>query len=126
MNVCMFTGNIGRIDDLKQGTTPYIKFSVAVNKKSKEDGNSADWVHFTAFGKTAEFISNWCSKGNKVTVLSHYSPGSYLNKDGNKVYTHDFIVDSLEKMDRAELNKPADEFVDVKADAFENDELPFM
>ena len=127
MNVCIFSGNISRVDELKEGATPYIKFGVAVNKKQKDDSKAADFVNFTAFGKTAEFIGKYCQKGNKVTVQSHYAPGSYTNKEGKTVYTHDFIVDSIERQERAELNKPADDgFKDVKPDELKDEGLPFF
>ena len=97
MNVCTFTGNISRKAEMKNaGTTTVLKFTVAVNRKTKDD--KADFVGFTAFGKTAEFVDRWCKVGTKVCVRSHYQQGSYVGKDGKNVYTHDFIVDELEKM----------------------------
>ena len=125
MNVCMFTGNISRIGTLTQtAATPFIKFTVAVNRKMKNSG--ADFVGFTAFGKTAEFVDKWCKVGSKVSVQSRYQQGSYDGKDGKKVYTHDFIVDSLEKIS----SKADDEKESLKGfapipDGLEDIGLPF-
>lgn len=137
MNVCTFTGNISRKGDLKNSNGVILtKFTVAVNRKSKDGGT--DFVGFTAFGKTAEFVDNWCKVGTKVCVRSHYQLGSYINKDGKKTFTHDFIVDELEKMtskadDNAESKEhpkqeyTQKEFYDFEpiADGLEDVGLPF-
>ena len=131
MNVCMFTGNISRMNDIQvRGETQFVKFTLAVNRKTK--GDTADFVGFTAFGKTAEFVTKYCKVGSKLAVVSHYQQGSYENKDGKKIYTHDFLVDSLEKTSRDTDGTPKQEtkaqddygFVNV-ADGLNDDGLPF-
>jgi single-strand DNA-binding protein len=49
-----------------------------------------------AFGKTGEFVEKYIKKGTKVVVRTHYQSGSYTNRDGQKVYTHDFVIDDIE------------------------------
>ena len=117
MNQCIFTGNVSKLNDLKQGNTPFIKFSVAVPRRYGE-GN-VDFTNFTAFGKTAEFIANWVKVGQKVGIVSHYQTGSY-EKNGEKVYTNDFIVDQIETLSKPELGKELNHFTDA-----ELEELPF-
>lgn len=129
MNVCTFTGNISRIGELtKTPTTSFLKFTVAVDRRGKDYG-AADFVGFTAFGKTAEYIEKWMGKGTKVGVVSHYQQGSYTNHDGKKVYTHDFLVDNIEKLSKTEAQpeKPKEDgfgFVEV-ADSLADEGLPF-
>lgn len=131
MNHCLFSGNISRVNDLKDTSNgkKYIKFTVAVDRKMEK--GKADFVGMTAFDKRAEFISNWCPKGTKVLVECHYQQGSYQNKEGKTVYTDDFIVDNIEKMSNSNLvtntNNPRDEygFMEVTADGFEDEGVPF-
>ena len=131
MNCCTFTGNVSRIGDLKQTSTIcFLKFTVAVDRRGKDHGN-ADFVGFTAFGKTAEFISKWVTVGCKVAVQSHYQQGSYTGQDGKKVYTHDFLVDNIEKMTRTEApneeqktNEP--QGFEPIADSLQDEGLPFV
>lgn len=127
MNICVFTGNISRLNKLQDTSKDmkYIKFTIAVDRKNK--GEKSDFIGMTAFGKTAEFLANWCSVGTKVAVHSHYQQGSY-QKDGKTVYTSDFIVDSLEKLSsKKETAEAKDDygFVNVEADGLNDEGLPF-
>ena len=73
-------------------------FTVACQRKYKDkDGNySADFVNCVAFGKTAEIMEKHFSKGMPIIVDGRINTGSYTNKDGNKVYTTNVAVDSVE------------------------------
>ena len=56
-----------------------------------------------AFGKTAETISNYFHQGSRIVVHCHVQNDNYTNKEGNKVYQTNFIVDSFSFVDtRAE------------------------
>lgn len=73
------------------------KFSVALNRKFKKEGEpTADFINCVAFGKTAEFIEKYFSKGKLICFAAHVQCGSYTNKDNQKVYTTDFVVDEVE------------------------------
>lgn len=73
------------------------KFTLAVDRKFKKDGEqSADFINCTAFGKTAEVIEKYVIKGTKIIVEGRWQTGSYTNKDGNKVYTNDCMVENIE------------------------------
>lgn len=113
--------------------TAIAKFTLAVERRFKKDGEpSADFISCIAFGKTAEVIEKHCFKGTKVIVEGRWQTGSYTNKEGQKVYTNDCMVESLEFCESKNANggtpaqqKPAD-------DSFMNlpdigaDELPFQ
>lgn len=70
------------------------KFGLAVERRGRDNG--VDYPNMTAFGKTGEFVEKYVKKGTKVIVRSHYQSGSYTNRDGQKVYTHDFVIDEIE------------------------------
>lgn len=100
MNNCTFIGNITKDIELtyaQDGKMAIAKFSVALNRDFKKNGeSSADFINCVAFGKTAEFIDKYFSKGKKIGMIAHVQTGSYTNKEGNKVYTTDFLVDKVE------------------------------
>ena len=134
MNHCTFTGNISRINELKEAGNgkKFIKFTLAVDR-TREKGKT-DFVGMTAFDNRAEFIAKWCKKGTKALAECHYQQGSYTGQDGKIVYTSDFIVDSFEKLSRdsnenlvTNTENARDEygFFDVKADEVSDDGLPF-
>ena len=80
----------------------------------------------------AEFVEKYCKKGTKLAVEGSWQTGSYTNKDGDKVYTNDCLVDNCEfaeSKSTAEQNQKNDnksgndDFMNIP-DGVE-DELPF-
>lgn len=69
------------------------RFTLAVDRIGKDKG--ADFIGCVAFGKTAEVIGKYMSKGRQMAVTGHIQTGSY-EKDGQKRYTTDVIVDRME------------------------------
>ena len=74
------------------------RFSVAVQRsyKNAEGVYEADFPACCAFRQTAEFINKFFHKGDMIGITGHIQTGSYTNKDGNKVYTTDVMVDKAE------------------------------
>jgi single-strand DNA-binding protein len=97
MNKWCGTGRLTRDVELKYaGETAFAKFSIAVQRDFKRDGEpDADFLNCTIFGKRAETLSQYFSKGMKIEVTGRIQTGSYTNKDGVKVYTTDIMVESF-------------------------------
>jgi len=135
MNSCNFTGRLTKNPEAYHttGATPttITKFTMAVERRFKKEGDpTADFLNFVSFGKVAELIERSCEKGTKLIVESRVQTGNYTNKDGVKVYTTDFVVESIEFAE----SKSKDGTTAKKAestDGFMNipdglpDELPF-
>ena len=102
MNKFIGIGRLTRDPEIKtaqtgDGQMTIARFSLAVDRKFKREGEqSADFLPCVAFRKQAESIEKWCRQGTKIAIEAHVQTGSYTNKDGVKVYTTDFIVDSWE------------------------------
>lgn len=101
------------------------RFNLAVDRKFKREGDAnADFPSCTAFGKTAEFIEKYFSKGMKMELEGRLQTGSY-EKDGKKVYTTTVIADEVgfAESKNANTKEKADEgFMDIPDDS---EELPF-
>lgn len=69
-------------------------FSLAVDRLRREEGT--DFFRCVAFGKTAEFIEKYFSKGNKALVTGRMRIDSYENNNGVKVPTHSVFVNQIE------------------------------
>lgn len=77
--------------------TAVARYTLAVDRKYKKDGEqSADFISCVAFGKQAEFVEKYIKQGIKIAVTGRIQTGSYTNKDGNKVYTTDIVVEEHE------------------------------
>jgi single-strand DNA-binding protein len=101
MNKVILCGRFTRDPEIRytESVNPLViaKFSMAVDRRFKREGEqSADFINCIAFGKTAEFIEKYCHKGIKMIAEGRWQTGSYTNKDGNKVYTNDCVVENIE------------------------------
>jgi single-strand DNA-binding protein len=70
------------------------EFSVATSKKQKDGSEKVSWHRLKAFGKTAELIGQYVSKGREIHVIGELSYGQY-EKDNIKHYTTDIIINSF-------------------------------
>lgn len=104
MNKAVLIGRLGRDPELKytQGNnTAIARFSIAVDRRFAKDGEQAvDFINCLAFGKTAEFIDKYFTKGMRIAVDGRIQTGSYKDKDGKTVYTTDIVVENCEFCDR--------------------------
>ena len=74
------------------------RFSLAVDRRYSKNAEeqSTDFINCVAFGKIAEFFERFGRKGTKFVVEGRIQTGSYTNKDGQKVYTTDVVVENAE------------------------------
>lgn len=99
MNKVLLTGRLTRDPEIRySGETAVARFTLAVNRKFVKDNSDqkADFINCIAFGKTGEFVEKYFFKGKKADLSGRIQTGSYTNKDGNKVYTTDVVVEDIE------------------------------
>lgn len=101
MNKVIMIGRLTRDPEVRysQGENPMAisSYSLAVDRMYKRDGEpSADFIKCKAFGKQGEFAEKYLRKGMKIAITGHIQTGSYTNRDGNKVYTTDVVVEQHE------------------------------
>lgn len=73
------------------------RFTLAVDRRFKRQGEAdADFISCVAFGKTAEHAEKYYRQGLKIAVVGRIQTGSYTNKEGQKVYTTDVVVEESE------------------------------
>lgn len=127
MNKVLLIGRLVRDPEIKytDGGASIARFSTAVDRRFKKDGEeTADFINCVAFGKTAEFVEKYFHKGNKIVIEGHIQTGSYTNKDGQKVYTTDVIVEQVEFAEsKAASSNSNDGFQNVPEELEED--LPF-
>lgn len=108
-----------------ENATAISTITIAVDRRFKRDNEpTADFIRCVAFGKIAEFIEKYFRKGMKIALTGHIQTGSYTNRDGNKVYTTDVIVEEAEfcekKENSSEGGSSANTNQAVDADGFMN------
>lgn len=135
MNSVQLVGRLTRDPEIRytDGGSSVARFNIAVDRRYKrEDGDNADFINCVAFGKTAEFVEKFFSKGKRIGVTGRIQTGSYTNNDGNKVYTTDVVAETAEFVDNKSSNAntdspnaPADEDGFINSDDLIHEELPF-
>lgn len=112
------------------------RYTLAVDRRYKKEGEqAADFISCVAFGKEAEFTEKYLKQGTKIAIAGRIQTGSYTNKDGNKVYTTDVVVEECEfaeSKNTSQNNQPTKpEPAPTDTDGFMNipdgleEELPF-
>lgn len=98
MNSCVMVGRLTKDVDFRvNGDKSTAKFTIAVNREFKNSqGNyDADFINCTAFGKRAETIQKYFTKGQQVCVKGPWRTGSYDAQDGTKRYTNELLVEGF-------------------------------
>lgn len=102
MNKVILMGRLTRDPEVRyvngqNGNTAVARYTLAVDRKFKQEGQQeADFISCVAFGKAGEFAEKYFKKGLKILVTGRIQTGSYTNKDGQKVYTTDVVIEEQE------------------------------
>ena len=102
MNKVILMGRLTRDPEIRyssgESQTAIARYTLAVDRRFKRQGDdqTADFISCTVFGRGAEFAENYLHQGTKIVVVGRIQTGSYTNKDGQRVYTTDVIVEEQE------------------------------
>ena len=104
MNKVWLMGRLTRDPEIRwsQGAEPLAiaRYTLAVDRRGRRDANggdqTADFIQCVSFGRTAEFAEKYFKQGTKIAISGRIQTGSYTNKDGNKVYTTEVVVEEQE------------------------------
>lgn len=127
MNIAILMGRLTKDPDIRttQNGTTVARYTITIDRIGKDQG--ADFISCVAFNKSAEFADKYLHKGTKIAIEGRIQTGSYTNKDGQKVYTTDVIVERQEFAEsKGSEAKPAPEsegFMSIPGGI--DDEIPF-
>ena len=136
LNSVQLHGRLTAEPQYKEGNTPMVRFSLAVqrNFKNQEGNYDADFINCMAFGKRANMIAQYFHKGSEMIATGEWRTGSYTNQQGQKIYTNELNVNTV---DFAGSKKPNDKNNNNRGSGQQNnyggnqevditdDELPF-
>ena len=147
MNKVILMGRLTRDPEIRysQGeqSTAVARYTIAVDRRFRRDGDqqTADFINCVAFGRQGEFAEKYFRKGIKIAITGRIQTGSYTNKDGQRVYTTDVVVEEQEfaeskavsdsHVNRSASQPAAPDMADSSAEGFMNipdeigGELPF-
>lgn len=142
MNKVVLIGRLVRDPEVRysqgENSSAVARFTLAVDRRFKRDGEAtADFISCVAFSKQAEFTEKYLRQGTKIAIAGRIQTGQYTDRNGNKVYTTDIVVEEQEfaeskaSQGTAEQQPKPSPYGPADKDGFMNipedccDELPF-
>ena len=101
MNKVILMGRLTRDPEVRytsgENSLAIARYTLAVDRKIRKDGDAtADFINCVVFGRSAEFAEKYFRKGLKITIEGRIQTRSYTNRDGQKVYTTEVVVEDQE------------------------------
>ena len=102
MNKVILMGRLTRDPDVRysagENSTAVARYTLAVDRRFRRDGDSAtaDFIGCVAFGRSAEFAEKYFRQGMRMVISGRIQTGSYTNREGQKVYTTEVVVEDQE------------------------------
>ena len=102
MNKVILMGRLTRDPEVRysqgESSTAVARYTLAVDRRFRREGSdqTADFIGCVAFGRQAEFAEKYLHQGTKIAITGRIQTGSYTNKDGQRVYTTDVVVEEQE------------------------------
>ena len=136
MNKVILMGRLTRDPEVRysqggENSLAIARYTLAVDRRFKRNGDeqTADFIGCVAFGRNAEFAEKYFHQGMRVLITGHIQTGSYTNKEGQKIYTTDVVIEDQEFADsKAGTVPPAavspDGFMNLP-EGVEDEGLPF-
>jgi single-strand DNA-binding protein len=135
LNKAILVGRLTKDIDLRSTAsgTSVSNFTIAIQRKFKDANGErqSDFINCVAFGKTADFLKSWFSRGAMLSVEGRIQVRNYEDKDGKKVYVTEVIAEDVGfiegKKEQAEEKEAEMEMPDLP-ESFQSDDsdsLPF-
>ena len=103
MNKVILMGRLTRDPEVRysqgENASAIARYTLAVDRRFRRNNDgeqSADFIGCVAFGRSAEFAEKYFRQGLKIAVAGRIQTGSYTNRDGQKVYTTEVVVEEQE------------------------------
>ena len=128
MNKVILMGRLTRDPEVRysagENALAIARYTLAVDRRFRRDGEAtADFISCVVFGRGAEFAEKYFHQGIRIVVSGRIQTGSYTNKDGQKVYTTEVVVEEVDFADSrrsdnaAQAGAPANSMPAPESDA---------
>ena len=137
MNKVILMGRLTRDPEIRysndEDKLAIARYTLAVERRyqKNQEEQTADYIRCVTFGKNAEFTEKYLFQGTKIVIVGRIQTGSYINRDGQKVYTTDVVVEEQQFAESKNRRQEAPA-AQTTGDGFMNvpdgiaDDLPFI
>lgn len=106
LNQCQFIGNLGKDPEVRYSSEgkAVASFSIACSEKWKDKNSgktkeTTEWVNISAFGRLAEIMGEYLTKGSKVFISGRMKTDKYTDKSGVEKYSTKIIANQMIMLD---------------------------
>lgn len=134
LNLCQFIGRLGKDPETKYMPSggAVTSFSLACGWKGKES-ESTEWINIVAFGKLAEIMAQYLSKGSQVYIAGRMKTEKYQDKQGSDKYITKVVADKMQMLGGKSESKSQDAHNESKSNGYQSqpddmafdDDIPF-
>ena len=105
MNSVILCGRLTKDPEVRYSSgerqMPIARYTLAVDRRGRRgaqdnQGQTADFIPCVAFDRAAEFAEKYLKQGTKMIIRGRIQTGSYTNRDGQRVYTTEVIIEDQE------------------------------
>ena len=122
MNKVILIGRLTKDPEVRtSGETMIARYTLAVGRRVAKGEKATDFISCVAFTRKAEFAEKYLHKGSKIAITGRIQTGSYTNREGQKIYTTDVVVEDNEFVEKKQSETQQSDFEDIPDD----EELPF-
>lgn len=103
------------------------KFTVAIDRKKRNEDKITDYINVTAFDKLAENCERFIGKGSLVGIQGYLASGHYENKHNETIYTLEVNANRVEFLDKKKEAEPIKEEQQEEPEGFTaiDEDIPF-
>ena len=127
VNKVILVGNVGREPQFKDGQTQVCNFSIATSRRWKDSNGQSqeetEWHNVVTFGRTAQFVNNYVTKGRALYVEGRLHTRKIQGKDGTDKFYTDIVAENVQLIggrDQADRGEPARQKQPARSD-YKND-----
>lgn len=98
MNIAILIGRLTKDTELRYTTTgtAVAQNTIAINRPKKDEKEETDFINIVVWGKQAENLSKYCSKGNLIALKGRIQTRTYTDSNGQKKYITEVVTDSVQ------------------------------
>lgn len=113
MNICILNGRLTKDIEVRytKNETAVGNFTLAVNRdyKNTEGQYETDFINCTLYGQIAEKMKVWTQKGDLIGITGRIQTSNYEDKEGNKKYKTEIIVEKITLLQNSKKKQPEEE-----------------
>lgn len=111
MNKVILIGNVGMVNSRQVGDAKVVSFSLATSEKytnrSGETVENTTWHSVVVWGKTADFVEKYVTKGSKLCVEGRIQNRKYTTNSGEERMVTEIRADSVQNLTPKKGDAPA-------------------